>query len=101
MARSGSGASRTRHDAVQERRAPLERRLLLNASLAGAVTGALVALACCVFATFIGFPPSPWVLVGVVLGSAIVLACAAATVIARTPPLRRALGLDERRADRG
>ena len=74
----------------------MERRLLLNASFAAAVTGALVALACCVFATFIGFPPTPLVLAAAVAGCAIAAACAAAVVIARTPAVRRALGLGER-----
>ena len=78
----------------------MERRLLLNAALAAAVTGALVALACCVFATFIGYPPTPWVLAAVVLGGAIAAACAAAVLIARTPSVRRALGLSEHTAGR-
>jgi hypothetical protein len=78
----------------------MERRLLLNAAFAAAVTGALVALACCVFATFIGYPPTPWVLSGVVAGGAIGAACAAAVLIARTASVRRALGLGRRRAGR-
>jgi hypothetical protein len=78
----------------------LERRMLLNAAFAAAVTGALVALAGCVFATFCGFPPSPAVLAGVVAGAALALAIAAVFAIRRLPGPRRALGLGDRRPPR-
>ena len=77
--------------------ASLERRLMANAMIAAAVTGALIALAGCVFSTFLGFPPSPAVLAGVVAGTALALACVAAVAIRREPRTRRAIGLAERR----
>ena len=80
-----------------DRRGSLERRMLLNAALAAGVTGALIALAGCVFATFVGLPPSPQVLAAVVAGAALGLACAAGVAVARSPRARRALGLGERR----
>ena len=82
-------------------RGSLERRLLRNAAFAAAVTGALVALAGCVFSTFIGHPPSPWVLAVVVAVAALASACAAGIVVVRTPRVRRALGLHERRPRSG
>jgi zinc transporter ZupT len=78
------------------RKGSLERRMLLNAAVAAAVTGALVALAGCVFATFCGLPPSPAVLAGVVAGAALALALATVVAIRRLPGPRRALGLDDR-----
>ena len=72
--------------------------MLVNAALAAGVTGALVALAGCVFATFVGLPPSPQVLAGVVAGAALALAVAAGVAVRRVPRTRRALGLGERRA---
>lgn len=74
----------------------LERRLLLNASLAAAVTGALIALAGCVFATFVGHPPSAPVLAAVVGACAAGSGVAACAAIMRSPRLRRALGLAAR-----
>ncbi len=72
--------------------------MLVNAALAAGVTGALIALAGCVFATFVGLAPSPQVLAGVVAGAALALAVAAGVAVRRVPRTRRALGLGERRA---
>jgi hypothetical protein len=83
------------------RRGSLERRLLLNAAFAAGVTGALLGLAGCVFATFVGHPPSAAVLAVVVAGAAAILACTAAIAIGRLPGPRRALGLGERRPGAG
>ncbi len=89
------------YGAGMDRRGSLERRMLLNAAFAAAVTGALVALAGCVFATFCGFPPPPAVLAAVVAGAALALAVATVVAIRRFPGPRRALGLDERRPPAG
>lgn len=77
-------------------RRSVERRLLVNASLAAAVTGALIALAGCVFATFLGHPPTVPVLAAVVAGCAAGLGVAACATIMRVPGVRRALGLPGR-----
>jgi hypothetical protein len=74
--------------------------MLANAALAAGVTGALLALAACVVATFLGHPPSAAVLAAAVVGGAVGLAAAAAIAISRLPGPRRALGLAERRPGR-
>ena len=72
------------------------RRLALTASLAAAMTGALLALAGAVFATFVGHPPSPLTLALVVAAVALASALAATLVVARMPGVRRAVGLEPR-----
>jgi len=75
----------------------LERRLLFNAALAAGATGALLALAGSVFATFVGHPPSPQTLISVVAGVALLSALAMRLAVVHIAAARRALGLGERR----
>lgn len=73
--------------------AALERRLVRNVALAAGVAGALIGLAGCVFATFIGHPPSAPVLAAVTAGLGLVLAGGSRLLVARVAAVRRALGL--------
>jgi hypothetical protein len=77
-------------------RSSLARRLALGASLAAGMTGALLALAGAVFATFVGHPPSPLTLALVVAAVALASALAAPLVLVRVPRMRRAVGLEPR-----
>jgi ABC-type enterobactin transport system permease subunit len=74
----------------------LARRLALTAAFAAAMTGALVGLSGAVFATFIGHPPSPLTLALVIVTVALAGALAALVVLARSPSVRRAVGLEPR-----
>lgn len=74
----------------------LARRLACTAAFAAAMTGALFGLSGAVFATFIGHPPSPLTLAVVILAAAVAGALAALAVVARSPAVRRAVGLDPR-----
>jgi hypothetical protein len=58
------------------------------------MTGALLALFGAIFATFIGFPPSPLTLGAVIAAVALACAVAAAVAVGRVPRVRRALGLE-------
>ena len=72
------------------------RHLPLHAAFAAAIAGAILALIGLVFATFLGFAPSPLTLALVVAGVALLCAAAAAYAVIRVAAVRRALGLDPR-----
>jgi hypothetical protein len=74
----------------------LVRHLPLHAALAAAMAGAILALIGLVFATFLGFAPSPLTLALVVAAVALVCAAAAGYVVLRVARVRQVLGLAPR-----
>lgn len=74
----------------------LVRHLPLHAALAAGISGAILALIGLVFATFLGFAPSPLTLSLVVAGVALICALGAVFAVARVAAVRQALGLDPR-----
>ncbi|MGE0027305.1 MAG: hypothetical protein AB7O78_04605 [Thermoleophilia bacterium] len=73
---------------------PLTRRMAWTASVAAAVTGALIALGAAVFATVAGHAPSVGGLVALVGGSGVLFAVVALVLVTRVTRVRRALGLE-------
>jgi hypothetical protein len=90
-------AARDRYRPAMTTPGSLERRLAINAALAAAMTGALLALGVSAFAAVIGHPPSPGLLAALVVGAALASATASRIAVAYVPAARRALGLAPRR----